>query len=178
MESRHSRAKSEAVRRSVSCSLVGALIGLSTPTAAKPRMASETITISRRPWFAICAGLCPNYDVTVSKNGEVAARIRSAGERDAVTRYRVSRSDVARFRGILQPLKPRAFHLTRPSCDHAVTAEERPLLLRVSEIEIRWGNAGSRQRLMACDNERDQQIRQTIERALEAVHLSVAAQRL
>lgn len=138
-------------------------------------------TVSRRLWYAICTGICPNYDVTVWADGRVLVVRRSANpdsRRDEVERFRVSSAEAAEFQRRLLPFRP-AGQLPEPLvCYHAdVRAEEAPLVLKVREVEINWSDPDHPARLVACDNASGQGLTEAIRQALWSIHLYVNARR-
>src|SRR4051794_13323281 len=95
-----------------------------------PSVGRESIIVSRRPWFAICAGVCPNYDVTVSADGGVVAK---RGHHE--DRFVVSRAEAADFRMKLQPFRPVGEQPDPLVCTHDdVRPEDAPLVMKVREI--------------------------------------------
>lgn len=143
---------------------------VSTQTAAE-----ETVTVSKRPWFGICAGLCPNYDVTVWADGRVMAVRHSWHGADEIERFRVSRIDAARFRSILLPYRPSAVQQREPVCHHAVPPEQAQLVLKVREVEILWSSPSHRRRVIACDA---REISEALRQALRAVQLYPSGRRI
>jgi len=154
-------------RRVAFMGFLGVAGSTSTPTGAR-----ESITVSRRPWFAICAGVCPNYDVTVSADGRVVAK-RGSGEE----RYRVSRAEAARFRKKLQPFRPVGEQRDPLVCAHEGRPEDAPLMMKVREIEIWWSGVPHPARLAACDTAAYADLTEAIRQALWSVHLYVDGRR-
>jgi hypothetical protein len=130
--------------------------------------AEETITIAKRPWFGICAGLCPNYDVTVWADGRVLAVRHSWHGLDEIERFRVSRLEAARFRSILLPYRPIAIQQREPVCHHDVPQEQSRLVLKVREVELLWSSPPHRSRLIACDT---RELSEALRQALRAVQV-------
>jgi hypothetical protein len=63
----------------------------------------QPISVSQRPEAIICAGVCPNNDVTVWPDGRVLVVRHQLNARDQVEHFRVSHAEAIRFRGILLP---------------------------------------------------------------------------
>ncbi len=148
-------------------SLLGVAGLTSTPSAAR-----ESITVSRRPWFAICGGVCPYYDVTVWADGRVLAK-----QGDHEERFRVSRAGAADFASKLRPFRPAGEQPDPLVCSHDVRPEEAPLVMKAREIEIKWSGADRPARLAACDSAAHADLTDAIRQALWSVHLNVNGRR-
>lgn len=155
--------------RYASVALLLLLSGCATPAAEN---SGESITVSRRPWFGLCTGVCPNYDVTVEGSGRVWAIGHRAGAADALAAPRVSRRQLARFRGLLAPYRPAAGHGEPDQCKHAVNGQEAKLVMDVREIDIRWSRKGRSDQLIACDVPENARLVAAIAEALAALGLS------
>jgi hypothetical protein len=142
-------------------------LGIAGLTSA-PSVAPESITVSRRPWFAICTNVCPDYDVTVSADGEVVAKRGSNEER-----FQVSPAEAADFRNKLRPFRPVGEQPDQLVCAHDGRPEDAPLVMKVREIEIRWSGTSRPARLSACDNALHADLTEAIRQALWSVHLYV-----
>jgi hypothetical protein len=149
------------------CLLAVGLFLLSGCATHSIRPVDEAITVSRRPWFAICAGVCPDYDVTVWSDGRVKTVRRHLDVPDEVNQFRVSRHRAATFGQIVAPLRNLASQTASVPCAHNVSKEEAPLVMNVAEIEIRWPDA----RITACANESGAAALGAIKRSLEVVRL-------
>lgn len=159
----------------------GAYIGLLLLSACESTRAApsgDTVTLSRRPWFGICAGVCPNYDVTVGPGGRAWSVLRSFHRPDQVVHLRPTWEQRARFLSLLAPFRPDGRRPERPECDHRLPPEEAPLLVRVTEIEIRWSGASGAAHLIACDTRENAALRAAIDEALLTLDLDIAARPL
>jgi hypothetical protein len=128
--------------------------------------------VSRRPWYVICAGVCPYYDVTVWADGRVLTKLGNHEER-----FRVSRAEAAAFRSKLRPFRPAGEQPDPLVCSHDGRPEDAPLVMKVREIEIRWSGTDHPARLAACDNSLYADLREAIRQALWSVHLYVDGRR-
>jgi hypothetical protein len=146
--------------------LVG-LIGMAGLTST-PSFARESITVSRHPWYAVCAGVCPDYEIIVSADGRVIVKQRGTEER-----FLVSRAEAAEFRAKLQPFRPVGERRDPLVCAH----ENAPLVMKVREIEIRWSGSNNPSRLFACDNPASAGLKEALRQALWSVHLYVDGRR-
>jgi hypothetical protein len=154
-------------RRLAIVGLLGVVGVTSTPLAAR-----ETITVSRRPWFAICAGVCPYYDVRVWPDGHVLVKRGSFEER-----FRVSPAEAADFSSKLRPFRPAGEEPDKLICVHDGRPEDAPLVMKVREIEIRWSDTRHAARLTACDNSVYADLEEAIDQALRSIHLSIDGRR-
>jgi hypothetical protein len=136
---------------------------------AGPLAAGESISISQRHDYAICTGLCPNYDLTVRADGLVDVQQVRLDEHPASERYRVPPAQAAPFARILQAYRPHGVKGT-PICDHT-GFEARGMTLDVVEVQITW-SAPTGDRLYSCH---DPEVRDAIRRALLQVGLSAGA---
>jgi hypothetical protein len=68
------------------------------PTVA----AVKSITVSKTPWFGLCARVCPFYTVTVTSGGEVIAQNRLPIR---LTRLRVTPTEAERFFSLIAPYR-------------------------------------------------------------------------
>jgi hypothetical protein len=151
-----------------------AIVGLLVvPTiTSTPAAARDSITVSRRPWFAICAGVCPYYDVTVWADGRVLAKRRNDEKR-----FRVSRAEAADFSRRLRPFRPVGEQPDQLVCHHGGRPEDAPLIMKVTEIEITWTGSSHPARLAACDNAVYAALTEAIRQALWSVHLYMDGRR-
>src|SRR4051812_37095018 len=153
-----------------------AALFLSPACASIREPAPGQINVAGRPWFGICLGACPDYEVTVWEDGRVVAvRHRFEGA-DEVEQFRVSRAEAAEFRARLRRYRPVGDAPVPAFCDHHVPADEAPLLLKVTELEIRWSDARP-SRLVACATSENARLEEAIRRALWSVHLYLNAYR-
>jgi hypothetical protein len=171
VESGHQRVTNTPVKwlfhRSAMVGLLG-VVGLT----SMPLAARETITVSRRPWFAICAGVCPYYDVTVRPDGHVLVKRGNFEER-----FRVSPAEAADFFSKLRPFRPAGEEPDQLICVHDGRPEDAPLVMKVREIEIKWSDTRHAARLTACDNSVYADLIEAIRQALWSVHLYVDGRR-
>jgi hypothetical protein len=134
-----------------------------------PAKPVETITISYRTWYPICAGLCPDYDLSVSSDGQVNShRLRPIASQ---RHYRVSREQAVQFAAIIgelgRPAKPQPI----VSCWHYLPKNdpfygEQSSLSKRPALVIRWSGATEMQ-LVRCDS--DPATAEVIARALRSV---------
>jgi len=66
----------------------------------------QPITVSQRFEGIICAGVCPNNDVTVWSDGRVSVVRHQSNGADHLDHFRVTRAEAAKFRSILLPYEP------------------------------------------------------------------------
>ena len=144
--------------------------------AGSPKHAPSTVKVSRRLWYGICTGVCPDYDVVVTSLGRVDVRSLMAGK--TKVQYRVAPSAAARFMSWLRPYRKQGFHRTRTTCDHHLSDPDARLLVHVREVEITWHDNGGTSRLIACDTEEDRPILTAIKKAFAEVSLWEAATRM
>lgn len=86
--------------------LVGlALLSVSTMSAAREE---QSITVSQRPEALVCAGVCPNNDVTVWADGRVLVVQHHPNEPDRFEHFQVTRAEAAQFRRIMLPYQSAA----------------------------------------------------------------------
>jgi hypothetical protein len=137
-----------------------------------PSAARESITVSRRPWFLVCEGVCPDYEVTVWADGRVLVKRDNHEDR-----FRVSRAEVADFRRKLRPFRPVGEQLDPLICSHAARPEDEPPVMEVVEIEIRWSGTDHPARLTACDNRLYADLTEAIRQALWSIHLYLDGRR-
>ena len=148
------------------------LLALTGCASIPPHAPEDAITVSRRGWFAICVGICPEYDVTVQGGGRVWAVRRSYGAPDWVIPLRLSPARAARFRAILEPYRPARGDPEDLQCVHDVPPEEAQLVMKVTEFEIKWSDG---RHLIACDTPDNRPLRDAIDEALKSVGLGMTA---
>ena len=137
---------------------------------------SESVTVARRPWFGICAGVCADYDVTVWNDGRVVSIRHNVDEPDEVERFRVSHAEAAEFRTKLHPYRPVGDAPVPEFCEHPLRSDEASLLMKVAEIEIRWSDRRPN-RIVACDTKVNAKLVEDIKQALWSVHLYLTGNR-
>lgn len=158
-----------------------ALVGLALLSACASTRAplpGETVTVSRRPWFAVCTGVCPNYDVTVEPDGRAQSVLHAFDRSAEVVPLRISRERRARFHNILAPFRPAGRQPAPAVCDHGVDAQEARLVVKAKEIEITWSGAGGSARLIACDTPENAALRKAIDAALLSLGLDIGGRPL
>jgi hypothetical protein len=149
--------------------LILMLFGLALPAAANATQAHrhESITLRVRPSYAICAGYCPDFTMTVSPSGQVFSRSRWTG----VHSFTVGPDQLQSFHRILDPIRPQGDKPLDTSCDRARRADGKPDMLddpRPDDVEIRWDGPTSHPRLASCARS-PLSIYGTVKRAVEAL---------
>ena len=144
---------------------------------ARPPERGEAIEISRRPWFGICAGVCPNYDVIMRPDGRVLVLRRHFDEVDEVRSFRVSPARLARLRAILASYRPNADTPEPSRCEHDVPPEEAAFVGDVVEMQVKWTGAAGSDHLVACDTQENAALREAIGAALQSLGLAVDGRR-
>lgn len=114
----------------------------------------DTVTVSVRN--NLCAGLCPNYDVSVQSDGQVTSH--RLGIRLEALRFRVSAAEAARFRSILHGFRSAAMPRSQSLCLRAIDplrtwqSMGRPtMVLRYGAVEIGWRDPAASEPLVMCD---------------------------
>jgi hypothetical protein len=141
--------------------------------STRARPTDDAITLSRRPWFGVCAGVCPHYDVTVQADGRVWSVLHHFDWPDEVAASRVSQGRVERFRSILAGYRDQAGGPDSAECRHDVPPEEAELVLKTREIEIKWSTRESSAHLVACQTPENRALLEAIDEALGTVGLNV-----
>jgi hypothetical protein len=172
--------------RSLRCVLAG-LLGLALlpaphakaeRTAAvrtlKPAPSAETVTITRRPWYPVCLGVCPFYDVTVRPDGRAWSVRHSLAVADGITELRLSRSRLARFHAALARFRPRGEDVEPAECRHGGYPGEGPVVTTAVEIAVKWSGRHSSAHIIACDTQENAALRTAIDAALRALRLDVS----
>ncbi len=117
--------------------------------AARPSL-DETIQVRVKPPSVICLGLCPNFELRIGTDGEVASHMLWWREQH---RFHASPLQVEAFERKLRPLRPAGERRLDASCPHALTADGSPDPLdigRTDDVEIRWRGDQSEARLTSC----------------------------
>jgi hypothetical protein len=129
------------------------LVALATIGAAPlPNPAIETIKVSVRFPFAVCTGVCPNYDLQVRADGRVELRRLSFDGADEYRRFRVSDRKAAEFFHRLDTLRPAGGGEPREThCGAGLSPDEARLHIDVKELEIVWIDAQRAQHLEECE---------------------------
>jgi hypothetical protein len=154
------------------------LLGLSSCVSTGTSLSGETITVSRRPWFGICAGVCPNYDITVQPDGRVWSVRHHFDAADEVARLRVSGNQLVHFYSFLAPYQPNDGDPIPSKCEHHVSPQEAQLVLKAIEIEIKWFDASNSAHRIACDTPENAALREAIDGALRSLDLDIAGRPL
>jgi hypothetical protein len=166
-----------------------AVAGLAFLTASAPaepaggERAEETITLSRSP-MGLHALDAPDYDVTLSPNGQVVVLRRSydvlspgkVEMSQRVETYRVSPIEAARFRAALMPHEP-VGHSPNLICGGHEYGPDNPTLVRVPVFHIEWKGAGSGRALDVCITAQEKGIVDEIQQGLRALHLTLEGSR-
>jgi len=114
--------------------LLGLLVLPGSPTSASGSSMDRT-TISQWPPDIVCAGVCPDADVTVWADGRVLV-MRHHSPQD-VQHFRVSEDEVARFRSILLPYRP-ASDPTDPDVCKGDEHRDAARVLGTPVMEVTW----------------------------------------
>lgn len=115
----------------------------------------ETITISERMWYPICAGVCPDFDASIRSDGQIYTHVRFglAG----VYRLQVTPQRVAQFAAMIRPLgSPGKLEPIAP-CSHYLPKDDpfydqRYSLRKEPALVIRWSGSAESQ-LIRCDTD-------------------------
>jgi hypothetical protein len=140
----------------------------------------DTVTVSVRT--NVCAGMCPNYDVSVDSDGQVTSKW--PGIRLETLRFRVSAAEAARFRSILHGFRRAAEPRSQTVCVRVIDplrsweSMGKPTMpLRYGAVEIGWRDPGASEPLVMCDVTGNIPWAR-IEEALGNVHLSPLGSRI
>jgi len=145
---------------------------LMTGCASSAGRTETAITISERPWFGVCSGVCPDYDLVVAADGQVSSTVRRQAR---TSRFRVSREALKEFEAILEPLRPPGTQI-QGQCIHNVSEDDAVFVIPdVTEIDIRWNDGTQTDRLVACDGP---QISETIRQALWSIGLYLTGRKI
>src|SRR5579884_3238600 len=120
------------------------LSGSSSPGQSDVR----SVTFSRNFAYAICAGVCPVYDLTVTPDGLVDVQQR--GALNEHFRFRVSRSAAQSAIATVSPFRSATQTAPRATC--AVPLGANPALFdpSVEQFAIEWHSQRGTERLVAC----------------------------
>lgn len=135
--------------------LVWVLFGLGLSGSANANQAErhESITLQVRPSYAICAGYCPYFTMTVSPSGEVFSRSQWTGFHS----FTASPDQLDSFHRILDPIRTQGDRRLDTSCDPAWTPDGKPDPMddpRPDDVEIRWDGPTSHATLASCARSR------------------------
>jgi hypothetical protein len=134
----------------------------------------ETITISERMWYPICAGVCPDFDARIRSDGQIYTHV-SLSPQAGMHRLQVTPERAAQFAAIIaqlgapgrpQPIGPCEHYL--PQGDPFNNPESRRSLSKDPAVVIRWSGSAEGQ-LVRCDT--DWAAKETIRKALWRVGL-------
>ena len=124
-------------------------VALAATAAATGSGQPEVITLRVRPSYAVCAGYCPYFTMTVSPSGKVFSRSQWIG----VHSFTANPDQLKSFHRILDPIRPPGNRQLDTSCARARTADGKPDSLddpRPDDVEIRWDGPTSHARLASC----------------------------
>ena len=142
--------------------LLGCLAGCTTP-----KIGTGTVTVMKRPIYAVCTGVCPNIDVTVRPDGWITLS-RHKEEAVDVKRRRVGPQRAKQFSAALSHFRPTAKPGRAAHC--AFWDADDPLVLKVYPFEVIWAEAdGSVVRRASCGDDGDTGFREAIGEALGSV---------
>jgi hypothetical protein len=120
--------------------------------------ASGQVIIRFRHPYAICAGVCPQFQLEISASGDV---VRGSPEptgrhqfrSNTAVRFHVLPAKLKQFRYELDPLRPHGARALDSTCDQAKHQDgsRDPLsMARPDDIEVRWVDARGTDRLTSC----------------------------
>jgi hypothetical protein len=128
-----------------------ATIGTTTPRSSQ----LVAVKVAKRHAFAVCTGLCPNFDLQVRADGRVELRRVWFDDADEYRQYRVSTRKAATFFQMLDKLRPAdGQDVEETNCGADVPAAMKPLYIDVTEIEIVWLSTESAQHLEGCQTDK------------------------
>jgi len=159
------------MKRLASLALMTCLAGCATPRAEPP----ASITVTQRPTYGICAGYCPDVDVTVREDGRVTVSRHHPGEADEVRHLNVTSGQARRFMRILRPHRLALREAGPAGCGFWNTTD--PLVLKVYPYQVTWSDAddGTFQ-LHSCGGAEDPDIGEALRRALSAIGLHLGGE--
>ena len=154
------------MKRLTSMALMACLVGCATPHTER----LDSITITQRPTYAICAGYCPNVDVIVREDGRVTVSSHHLDEPDEVRHLKVTLGKAARFIRIMSPHRPPLREAGPVGCGFCNTTD--PLVLKAYPHQVTWTDAdGGTFQLHSCGDPSDPNLSETIRRALWSIDL-------
>ena len=148
-----------------------------TPASAQSAV-HQTISIRLRDSYPICAGYCPNFEMTVTPSGQVTWHSLWAGR--SVRRYTVSPAEVEAFGHILDSIKPEGDRQLDGSCERGRKSDGTPDPLdhpRTDDLEIRWSSPNAHARLTGCYLTHRPVI-QTIQSAMKTLGFDLIGRRI
>ena len=155
------------ITRALACAVV---LTASVP-AASEQPADEVIIVRLRHPYAICAGFCPHFEITVSSTGSVISQAPEGTLVQHIYRYQVSRRQVAAFRRILSTVRPRGVRQLDKTCTQATKPDGSADTLddpRPDDVMVRWIGRRSEARLTSCSYTHPR-TRRVVERAVRAL---------
>jgi hypothetical protein len=127
----------------------------------------DTIVVRFRHPAAVCAGVCPSFEIEVHAQGHVESRgIRL----EAPSHFDAKPADLERFTELMAELRPETDRRIDESCEQAKREDGSPDPLstpRPDDIEVRWYAPDGFVRLTACASDRE--LRTALQRALRAL---------
>jgi len=131
-------------------------------------LTDETVVIRFRTSYAVCFGLCPDFETRISPRGEVVSH--NLHRRD-VHRFHFASARLGSFRAILDTLRPIGEHRLDAECTPGPMADGTPDPLdhpRPDDLEVRWIGLNASARLTACGYTH-LAVRRTIQNALRVL---------
>ena len=147
--------------------VVLAAITLASGGSAAPAPSRIDVTIRVQPLVGICAGLCPDFEVTVGENRAIVRRVYFQRAPRSVRIYDLRAVDAAMFRKILAPLRPVGLSSEGVPCPIAPELEN--MRYGESVYRITWREGARTDRLLACYDER---LRRDVGHALLTLRLA------
>jgi hypothetical protein len=148
------------------------LLSFVTPSTGNDQR--EQIVFHVRPIGIVCAGICPWFELTVSRRGTVVARYFRVADQtqndEAVSktrRFRVNPEEAEKFFAYLAPLRPSGMRQFGRRCNASPAPDDPTINHGVNELQIRWNGTNTSVRLNACMA--DGPVREASERALIAI---------
>ncbi|HEX5184578.1 MAG TPA: hypothetical protein VFW19_15690 [Allosphingosinicella sp.] len=117
---------------------------------AGARPAAEAILVRFRFPYAVCAGVCPNFEMKISPRGDVVTRSFFG---HAVYRFRATPARLEAFRQALDPLRPAGKKRLDDKCGaRQEDGTPDPLAVdpRPDDFELDWTGGRSEARLTGC----------------------------
>ena len=123
------------------------LAGSISPASAK----TQVVKVSQRYPFAVCTGVCPNYDLQLHADGRVELRRVEFDGPDEYDSFRVSARSAARFMQTVEKLRPpKGRDVEETDCGADDPHDLAPLHLDVKEVQIAWIDGDDAQHLEGC----------------------------
>jgi hypothetical protein len=134
--------------------VLGAVLLVSSIGTAAPSYAGSqpVLAIRIQPLIGICAGICPDFDVTVIGDHRVELRIFDFEPKPRKVRiFAISAAKADAFRKELASLRPAGTVKKGVPCP--IDEKFRELRYGASSYDIRWAGSGQSSRLLACYGE-------------------------